>query len=300
MLVIVLAGCNQLYGLDETIGPPPLDSDKDTIPDEDDNCVLVPNLDQANLDDDVFGDACDPCPAGEQSGIDEDHDGVDDTCDACPRGPNHDEDSDGVLDGCDTCPGLVNADQIDGDGDDVGDACDSTVASDQRVFFDAFAPPDPQWNTGFAVWMATGDGYAPVEPPTDNGLGPWNRNGVVSGGSWQIATLVKFPDAPPNNMRIGVTAVEESNSMPAPACELYFDEIDQAWHDAETGTALAVKSPLYVALRVEASGQVSLALTCTYDDHVAKSSQNYFQATYFPELLLRGGSAEFAYIDVVQ
>lgn len=28
-----------------------------------DNCVLVPNVDQRNIDEDDFGDACDNCPA---------------------------------------------------------------------------------------------------------------------------------------------------------------------------------------------------------------------------------------------
>lgn len=38
------------------------DFDNDSIPDPFDNCPYVKNTDQANMDNDMFGDACDPCP----------------------------------------------------------------------------------------------------------------------------------------------------------------------------------------------------------------------------------------------
>jgi hypothetical protein len=66
------------------------------IADTGDNCPLVVNLDQANLDGDAFGDACD-----------------------------EDEDGDGVLNGTDNCPVTANVDQLDSDGDGIGDACDT-------------------------------------------------------------------------------------------------------------------------------------------------------------------------------
>jgi len=39
--------------------PPVTDTDNDGVPDDEDNCVLVPNADQADADGDGFGDACD-------------------------------------------------------------------------------------------------------------------------------------------------------------------------------------------------------------------------------------------------
>jgi hypothetical protein len=52
------------------------DDDADGDPDRGDNCPSVANPDQANLDGDSLGDACD---------ADDDNDGVADTGDACPR-----------------------------------------------------------------------------------------------------------------------------------------------------------------------------------------------------------------------
>jgi hypothetical protein len=73
--------------------------DKDAIQDSGDNCVATWNPNQANVDGDAFGDACDPCPnAADVSGAysmgipelgimpkpivpDADHDGIGDACD---------------------------------------------------------------------------------------------------------------------------------------------------------------------------------------------------------------------------
>jgi len=38
-----------------------IDTDSDGVTDDLDNCVVVPNTDQVNRDDDALGDACDPC-----------------------------------------------------------------------------------------------------------------------------------------------------------------------------------------------------------------------------------------------
>jgi hypothetical protein len=71
------------------------DADGDGVPDRDDNCPNHPNADQADLDRDQVGDACDP-----------------------------DDDGDGVNDDADNCPLVANPDQADSDADGRGDACD--------------------------------------------------------------------------------------------------------------------------------------------------------------------------------
>ena len=84
------------------------DEDDDAVLDPIDNCPSEANTDQADLDRDGLGDACDP-----------------------------DDDGDGVPDDADNCPARANADQADLDGDGTGDDCD---ADDDRSVFDSLTP----------------------------------------------------------------------------------------------------------------------------------------------------------------
>jgi hypothetical protein len=77
------------------------DYDADGIPDMYDNCPFGYNPDQADLDGDGVGDACDP-----------------------------DIDGDDVLNDVDNCPFGYNPDQADSDVDGIGDACDDDVDGD--------------------------------------------------------------------------------------------------------------------------------------------------------------------------
>lgn len=107
------------------------DADHDGIADATDNCPFVANPDQADLDGDGQGNACDS---------DDDGDGLPDTSDNCPLAANplqEDRDGDGLGDVCDpdldgdtvnnpadNCPWVANPDQADLDGDGQGNACD--------------------------------------------------------------------------------------------------------------------------------------------------------------------------------
>ncbi len=90
-----------------------VDTDGDGVLDPDDNCVDVPNVDQANHDGDDSGDVCDP---------DDDNDGVNDDEDAFPFDPaeSSDNDGDGIGD---------NADQDD-DNDGQSDIDETACGSD--------------------------------------------------------------------------------------------------------------------------------------------------------------------------
>ena len=88
------------------------DADGDGVCESVDNCPTVPNTNQSNLDQDAYGDACEPDIDGDgiiddldncrytrnPAQVDSDHDGSGDDCD-------FDNDNDGVPDGYDACPG---------------------------------------------------------------------------------------------------------------------------------------------------------------------------------------------------
>ncbi|WP_179344418.1 thrombospondin type 3 repeat-containing protein [Winogradskyella ursingii] len=114
----------------------PDDLDGDTILNDVDNCTLTANTDQADLDNDGLGDACDDDIDGDgvinandncvtQSNADQadnDNDGLGDICD-------DDDDNDGVVDTFDNCPLTANPDQSDLDFNGVGDVCDGLIAN---------------------------------------------------------------------------------------------------------------------------------------------------------------------------
>jgi len=121
------------------------DSDGDGIADFVDNCPDLSNQNQADLDEDGFGDACDVIDNRDDDGdevenfednciadpntnqLDSDSDGEGDACDLTPTG---DSDDDGVDDGLDNCRSDSNPDQKDTDGDGAGDVCDVTPNGD--------------------------------------------------------------------------------------------------------------------------------------------------------------------------
>ncbi|EDV28773.1 uncharacterized protein TRIADDRAFT_20056 [Trichoplax adhaerens] len=95
------------------------DDDNDLILDITDNCPLVANTDQTDSDGDGVGDACDNCVStSNPSQLDSDNDGVGDDCDS-------DKDNDGIANGSDNCEVVANPSQTNSDGDAFGDACDN-------------------------------------------------------------------------------------------------------------------------------------------------------------------------------
>ncbi len=91
-----------------------LDQDQDGINDDQDNCKLTFNPDQADVDQDGIGDKCDPFI---------------------------DSDQDKVADSQDNCPEIFNPNQADKDSDGIGDACDKV---DDSVPLSDNQPTDQQ------------------------------------------------------------------------------------------------------------------------------------------------------------
>jgi hypothetical protein len=84
VLLVGLAACNQVFGIDDTAALADFDEDMDGSPDVEDNCIDVANPSQADEDEDTVGDACDNCPLIVNPTQDDvgDGDGIGDVCDS--------------------------------------------------------------------------------------------------------------------------------------------------------------------------------------------------------------------------
>lgn len=180
------------------------DTDGDGVGNNGDNCSAIANPDQANLDGDSMGDACDAdidgdgvanaadaFPRDPSESADTDGDGVGNNADAFPTNPNEtkDTDGDGVGNNGDNCASLSNANQADLDGDHIGDACDSDVDGDGVSNGNDVYPTNP------AEWAdSDGDGIGNNADAFDSSntgasimvgtcnAGPGNRH--LGNGTW--------------------------------------------------------------------------------------------------------------------
>ena len=107
------------------------DDDNDGILDVNDNCPLIANSDQLDMDSDGEGDVCDD---------DIDGDGIINELD-------DDSDNDGVKDGVDNCKYVSNPDQLDDDNDGIGNVCDFDADNDGVLDENDTCPNTPQDDT---------------------------------------------------------------------------------------------------------------------------------------------------------
>lgn len=149
-----------------------------------DNCPATPNADQADVDSDGLGDACD----------------------ACPNDPDNDAaDVDGICGDTDNCPATPNADQLDSDCDGIGDACDPLTVDYTPTFMSttplSSSDMEISWNdnmdgeNGYLLERSTGDcvsavNFTPVATVLNHddfasSIDPlvWDQKGVIQDSS---------------------------------------------------------------------------------------------------------------------
>ena len=172
---------------------PDRDKDSDSIKNGVDNCPEAPNANQADLDEDAIGDACDPdkdgdginekkedgtpldnCP--ELANADQLDDDADGTGDACDTYWGHDYDKDGVVNEEDNCSSEENPEQEDGDEDGVGDVCD--ICPDQNK--DTPLEDDSAGTTSTSIFGRQGCPFRrnPFSKGTDSGDDETRREGA--------------------------------------------------------------------------------------------------------------------------
>lgn len=156
-----------------------LDSDNDSILDNQDNCPLIANADQDDDDNDGLGNVCDNFTDADKDGLkdsqdncpliinanqaDDDNDGIGNVCDNLT-----DSDNDGIEDSQDNCPAVANANQTDSNEDGIGDACSDSLLPLVTLFEDDFESQTlDKWSTfdlgGSNDWEPRtfdGNGYA--------------------------------------------------------------------------------------------------------------------------------------------
>lgn len=154
--------------------PKPPDADKDTWPDDTDNCPLIANKDQIDTDKDKIGDVCDNCPANPNNDQkDTDQDSKGDACDAQVCG-------DAELDVGEQCD---DGNKDDNDGCTVDCKIAAIIAS-KIVISEIFVHSD-NLDDAFGEWIELYNGDAKATP-----INGWS----IKSGKGGTITL---PAAPP-------------------------------------------------------------------------------------------------------
>jgi len=227
------------------------DDDGDGIADSIDNCPLISNPTQADINLNGKGNACD----------DTDGDGIMDDKDNCPLFSNSeqsDQDEDGYGDICDNCPSTPNGplrgscgqtgtncnydamcgiqgecitSQIDSDGDGQGDACDTDDDND--------GIPDLTDN----CWLHFNPGQ---EDSDGDGIGDSCNNDLDKDGDEWVDKLDNCPDKPNGDQK------DANNNGMGDACEYDLKcihvEVTQAIQDINNSVPLVFGKETWIRL----------------------------------------------------
>lgn len=268
------------------------DGDNDMVPDDQDNCPITANNDQADTDGDGIGDVCQ----------DTDADGVLDTDDNCPAAPNPDQiDSDGDLFGdvCDICPDINDPDQADADGDGFGNACDPDADDDgftNAVDLCPLVPDDQSDLDGDGLGDncdddIDGDGIANAVDGTFDGADFTDESRSFSGN---------FTDAHTGSMVIGYGTVSQRDGSLA----FLINDSENVNEGLKIDT-LAGEGILYVKLcgfsqpwKLQGAG-TSLTITCGSQTLNVRGAVNPVEFAFAPNVIVRLDSGARATIDEV-
>lgn len=281
--MVCLVGCNQVYGLDDTRvrEPPGPDRDQDSIPDDDDNCADVANVDQADVDADDIGDACDGCT----------------DCDPCAVGPSHDEDGDKVPDGCDNCPTVPNVGLANVDNDDLGDACDPDPTTQQhRRLFDGFGVIDASWGR-IGVWEVVDDMAAPLDGPHPYGYRLTNPMPLISGNShWRVEVQLEVPANANERDAIGAYLVDQQ-AQSEWACTIMWTA--PTWELTNgPGTAISIApGPLKMTLSSKRGGATTRY--CAVTGNPEKQNPAFLETYPMGVELYATRLTRFAYVEII-
>jgi hypothetical protein len=187
-----------------------LDDDADGVADLSDNCASVANADQADVDGDAEGDACD---------TDDDGDGLADASDNCAGVVNADQanldgdalgdvcdlddDGDGVVDASDNCASVANAGQGNLDGDAQGNACDADDDGDGAADGTDNCPENANADQGNADGDAQGDACDQTPAPSST---PDTTKPVISVLRMSSSAFQAAGSGPAFTATVGTTA----------------------------------------------------------------------------------------------
>jgi hypothetical protein len=227
------------------------DGDEDGVLNCEDNCAMVYNPDQSDVDGDSIGDLCDNCPEiANPDQADADGDGAGDVCDV-------DQDGDQLPDSLDNCPLVANPDQLDSDSDSVGDLCDIWAVGGEQPY----------------VWSKLG-GDAPSGCVFTGGATAERTGTPTWKGTYYFHILLESGDGQADTMYYTATVTDP----PAP---------DYVCGDANGDGSANITDAVYLINYIFAGGPVPEPLEA--GDTNCDGAVNITDAVYLIEYIFSGG-----------